>query len=114
MNRETKTIETLSGKQIVVKTYLSGEEIDAIQDAAFGPTKVDIAGSKDDIESRAKIVTLSQAFQKSQETIKCAIVAFDGSEADAYARFRQLPGAEYQDAVARINVVLNAGFPEAK
>ena len=86
---QTKEIVTASGNKIVIKSFLS----------------------YNDLESSLKI---EDTIEKSNKIIETAIISVNGVTENAYQILRTLPISEYKEVSTEITSMINGGFIPAK
>jgi hypothetical protein len=79
MERETKTIICPSGKEAVIKTYLTARERDQIKQDLVGNERIDVNGAQSDFSGAGLI--------KSQQTlVKILVVSYEGNSENCFDR----------------------------
>jgi hypothetical protein len=113
MNRETKALVTTSGKTLLVKSYLTGREMNDLKKDMYGAVKIDMAAAS---AGRSAINDLPATFMIDREAklLEISVLSFDNSEKDVAARMQDLPNAEYQDALRQVSDVIQPDFQTSK
>lgn len=96
--RETKSITTSSGKEVVFHSYLTGKEAREIQKVFLKNSTTD--GSGKVVGFNALAVTEAEEL-----ALKFLIVSISGNQENASAEVENLPEAEYREVMKAINSV---------
>lgn len=112
MERETKTVKTPGGHDLVLKTYLTGRESNELKSLLFSSVKIN---SSDAEAGNVAIGDISGQLVLDQErkSIELLVVSLDGTAEGATDRILDLPEAEYAAVVEEINKI-RSPFPKAK
>lgn len=89
MQNTTKEIITALGSKIVIKAFLTFDDLEAALD-------------------------IENAAEKSKKIIETALVSVNGATEDAYKALRALPISEYLAVSKEVAAALNGGFNPAK
>lgn len=101
MDRDTKEIKT-GNHTFVVKTYATAREYNAIQQAYFTGTKVEIVGDA----PRINEINPGVMFEVHQELVRQAVVSMDGDPANVVERCLELPNDEFQELVGQLDEIV--------
>lgn len=109
--RETRSVKTPSGKELVLKTYLTARERNELRGIFLGEMKVDTGET-----GKAEIKDLSGASLEKAEhkLIELAIVAYDGSAENILNRLLDSMPDEYDFAVREANKTHLGNFQPPK
>jgi hypothetical protein len=102
MNRETKTIK-IGNNEFVVKTYASAREANAIKQAYFKGTKVEVVDEKPRISEFNP--TAQQEVEK--EMVSQIVVSLNGSIDNVLEKALDLPAAEYNSLVKTLDEIVS-------
>ena len=108
--RETKTLTTPSGKEIVLKTYLTARERKQVREALFSQMK---GSSTPDGEFQVSELPASVMIQAEEATINATVASYDGSAENVLPRLLDSKTEEYDFVLAEVNRV-SADFLLAK
>jgi len=108
MERETKTIKTPSGKEAVIKSYLTAGERNQLRRIFLEGSRVNSASGQVNEFSG----TLLEEAEK--KLIELAIVSFDGSKETIYQRLLDERPEDYDYLIQELNALSTGGFPKAK
>jgi hypothetical protein len=98
--RETKEITTPQGHKAVVKTYLTGREVDAILGDLF----------KDKEASEKPTIPMSLGIQRNNKLIEAAVISLDGSDENIFERVQDLPAAEKVFILQQVQELAGGNF----
>ena len=101
MDRETKELTTPLGHKVVIKTYLTGAEADAVTRQIFEGK--DTAMEKPTMPSTAGL-------DKIVLTLKAAIVSLDGVPDGAFDKLNELPVSERNFVMAEFKKLADGNF----
>ena len=112
--RDTKEIETLSGKKVIINAYLTGPENSELTRIILQNVAVTPSDEGETVE-RPK-VPLSGSIDRTPKLLEMAIVAFDGKteKKEIMDAVNSIPSQEYDDIVKQINTIYKAIFQPAK
>jgi hypothetical protein len=79
MERETKTIQCPSGKEAVMKTYLTARERDQIKQELVGNERISVGESQSDFSGNGLI-------KSQQALVKIIVVSYDGAAENCFER----------------------------
>jgi hypothetical protein len=99
-DRETKEIETPLGHKAVVKTFLTGREVDAILGDLF----------KDQQSGEKPSVPMTLGIQRNNKLIEAAVVSFDGSAENIFERVQDLPASEKAFILKQVQELAGGNF----
>lgn len=113
MERETKKITTPSGREIDIKTYLTGREANQIKQVMLGEMTMDV-------ETGTPSAEISGAFMIDQEKklIEILVVSIDGDRGDKPGAITEkildLRNEDYQFIIKAVNEIYSANLTQAK
>jgi len=109
MERETKTIKTPSGKEIVMKTFLNARERNELRNVFLKEMKIEsnTAQVKDEIPA-------SVMDEAEKKLIEVAVISYDGSSENIVDRLLDSAPEEYDFVVAEANKIKSGNFQTAK
>jgi hypothetical protein len=99
-DRETKEITTPGGRKAVVKSYLTGREVDAVLTDLF----------KDREAGQDAKIPMVMALQRNNKLIEAAVVSFDGSAENIFERMQDLPASEKAFILKEVQGLANGNF----
>lgn len=101
MERETKTFD-IGGYPFVIKTYATAREANAIQQAYFVGSKVEVVGDQ------PKISEFNPAVQQEVEKALIAqmVTTFNGDDENIVERCLDLPADVYHELVAQLDTLV--------
>lgn len=108
MDRPTTKFNTPSGKEVVIKTYLTGREKLQLQEALLAEMKVKLPGAG--VAPEIQEVPGSVLVAQEKKLIELAIVSYDGSATDVYNRIMDLPSDEYDSIKAEVDKITGSNF----
>ena len=101
MEKETKEITTPQGRKAVVRTFLTGREVDAILADLF----------KDQQSGGEKpSVPMTLALQRNNKLIEAALVSLEGSAEGAFERLQDLPASEKSFILQQVQELAGGNF----
>jgi hypothetical protein len=98
--RETKEATTPAGHKVVVKTYLTGREADAILGELF----------KDREASDTVSVPYTLALQRNNKLIEAAVVSLDDNTENIFERIQDLPASEKAFILKQVQDLAGGNF----
>lgn len=101
MERDTQPL-SVGNHTFAVKTYATAREANAIQQALFKGTKVELVGEKPNI---AEFNTGAQ-FEQQQELIRQMVVSMDQVSENIVERCLDLPNEEFDELVVALDVIV--------
>ena len=99
--RETKTINTPNGTEVVLYTYATGREVRAIEAKYLGSVKVDIEKG----DPVFKDFDTSGSFEAEKELLKFLIVSVKGIKENCLDIVLDMPSNEYEFIVSQCNEI---------
>lgn len=102
MDRDTKEIQVGENK-IVVKTYATAREHQAIQQAYFKGTKFEVVGEKPNISE----INPGVMFDVQQEMVRQLVLSMNGNAESVLDRCLDLPQAEFAAVVAVLDEIVS-------
>lgn len=109
--RETKTLQTPSGKELVIKTYLTAGERNAARSAVFARFKFNVDGST----AEAKDMSADVLVDGDNKLVEMAVVSFDGKKEKVLeALLNDYPADEYDFVVAEAKSIRGGDFLKVK
>ena len=109
MNRETKEI-VAGDHKVVVKTYITGREANAIKQELYGALKLDVAGGT----VNSKELSGEFLIKQEKKLIETIVVSIDGVTEGIHEKLLDMRNDDYQKIVAGINEVYNGNLVPAK
>jgi len=100
MEKETKEITTPQGRKAVVRTFLTGREVDAILGDLF----------KDQQSGEKPSIPLTIALQRNNKLIEAALVSLDGASENAFERLQDLPASEKTFILQQVQELAGGNF----
>lgn len=110
MERETRKIKTLSGKEVELKSYLTARERNELRNIYLSNMKV---GIEEDVPV-LKEIPGSMVEQAERKLIELVVVSYDGSQENILERILDGSPEEYDFVVADANKIGKGNFPKAK
>lgn len=102
MERPTESI-TIGEHQFEVKTYANAREAHAIQQAYFKGTKLEVVGDTPRFSEFNPGILL----EVQQEMVRQMIVQMDGSAENIVDRCLELPNADFEELVQRLDTLVS-------
>lgn len=110
MERETRKIKTLSGKEVELKSYLTARERNELRNIYLSNMKV---GIEEEVPV-LKEIPGSMVEQAERKLIELVVVSYDGSQENILERILDGSPEEYDFVVADANKIGKGNFPKAK
>jgi len=110
MDRETKKLNTPSGKEFEIKTYFTAKERNQLRSVYLSAMKFDI-GADQPAATEISGAVIEQAESK---LIELATVSYDGSAENILDRILDGEPGDYDFIVAEINKIGAGNFQRAK
>ena len=98
--RETKEIKTPGGRVAVVKTYLTGREVDAVLKELLKDRE---AGDK-------PTLPMLMGLERNNRLIEAALVSLEGSEESIFERLQDLPASEKAFILKEVQELAGGNF----
>ena len=105
MERETKTITTPAGKELVLKSYVNARERNALRSIFYN----DMSFSSDGKQT----MNGGSLVKYEEESIKEMVISYDGKP-DFLGELSQGDISEYDFVLGEVNKVIGEVFPKAK
>jgi hypothetical protein len=102
MDRETKDIE-IGGRKFKVKTYATAREHQAIQQAYFKGTKLEVVGEQPKISE----LNPGVLHEVHQEMIRQLVVSMDGTADNIVERCLDLPHDDFGALVGQLDTIIS-------
>jgi len=99
-DRETKEITTPLEHKAVVKTFLTGREVDAILGDLF----------KDQQSGENPTIPMTLAIVRNNKLIEAALVSLDGSTENIFDRIQELPASEKAFILKQVQELAGGNF----
>lgn len=109
MQRETKTFVTPSGKEVVIKTYLTGREANSVKEALLKEMKMDASTGQSTNE-----VTGVFMIEQEKKLIQAMIVSLEGKTENLLDLVLDLKNEDYSAIVKEINSTYNTNLTPVK
>lgn len=109
-NRETKTLKTPSGKDAVLKTYLTARERNAVRASFLEGVKLTAAdlANPDAFKNASLQVSAAQITEANEKAnVEQVVVSYDGSAENILSRLLDGTPEDYDFVVAEANKVGN-------
>lgn len=110
MERETKEISTPSGAKVVVKTYLTGREANAVKEVMYKLMKLDISSG----EAAAKEITGEFMLNQEYKLLETLIVSIGGSKEGIMENLLDMRNEDYQAVITEVNKIYQGNLAQAK
>lgn len=105
--RETRNVTTPGNHVVVLKTYLTGREVNDIKRALFGSVSVE---RSEDGKPVVPQYPLALAIDRERKLLECAVVSIDGSAENAASKVEDLTSADYKFVVAEAEKAVDGNF----
>ena len=105
--RETRSITTPGNHTIVLKTYLTGREVNDIKRALFGSVSIE---RSDDGKPIVPQYPLSLAIDREKKLLEYTVVSLDGAKENAADKIQDLVSTEYNFVIAEAEKVVQGNF----
>jgi hypothetical protein len=111
-NRETKEITTPAGNKVVLRTYLTGKESNAIKALLYADMKIN---TSDAASGKIALGDIPASFMIAQEhkALEFIVVSFNGDENSPIAMLEDLPETEYNAVLAEVNKIRSPLVPRS-
>lgn len=103
--RETKKITTPSGVDVLIKTYLTGREINEIKLPLWSLMKVDANSLSEKGQISVKEISASILIEEEQKALSVCIMSIDGKTDDILNHVLDLRQTDYEFVVAEVNAL---------
>ena len=107
MERETRNVTTPGGKIVVLKTYLTGKEVNEIKRALFGSVSVERG---EDGKPVVPEYPLSLALDRERKLLEYTVVSVDGAAEKAVEKVEDLVAGDYRFVVAEAEKAVDGNF----
>ena len=114
MNRETTKLTTTSGKEVVVKTYLTARESNEIKRQMYDALKIDVSEAAIPGAKVIKDIPASFMLDRERKMLEQVVVSIDGSTDGVLDRLLDLPAPEYEELLGRIGTLIGGDFQPSK
>jgi len=102
MDRETQNIK-IGTNEFIVKSYATAREANAIQQAYFKGTKMEVVGEQPKISEFNPGVQ----FEVSQEMIAQMVISVNGTGEATIDRCLDLPNTEFNELIAALDAIVS-------
>lgn len=109
MNRETKEITTPSGVKVIIKTWISAREANAVKEEMLKAMKVDPATGNQTTSLSAEFL-----IQQEKKLIETLVVSVDGDTNAYIEKLLDMRNEDYQAVVSELNKIHLGNFIPAK
>lgn len=109
-NRETKTIKTPSGKEVVLKGYLTAGERDELMSIILNEIKFNVETNEPIMKEISGLLYLP--FKK--KLLELLVVSYDGNSENILGRLSECLPEEYDFVVREADKISRGNFPKAK
>ncbi len=106
-DRETRNITTPGNHVIVLKTYLTGREVNDIKRALFGSVSIERG---EDGKPVIPKYPLALAIDREKKLLEYAVVTIDGAKENAADKVQDLSAADYKFVVAEAEKSVDGNF----
>ena len=106
MERETKTVKTPHGHEVVIKTYLTGREAEQVQQVLYTDIKMsmgDLASGKTEIKEIPAAAIIAQQ----RKALEVLLVSIDGSTENVLDRFLDLHSEDCDAVKDEVSTITN-------
>lgn len=107
MERETKNVTTPGNHVIVLKTYLTGREVNDIKRALFGSVSIERG---EDGKPLVPQYPLALAIDREKKLLEYTVVSLDGSADNAADKIQDLTAADYKFVIAEAEKSVEGNF----
>ena len=107
MERETKTVTTPEGKELVVKTYLTAKERNSYLEEL---AKNGIRSNADQNDPSTVFATIKSA----KKLIEVAVASYDGNKDNIADRLEEAKSSEYDFVIKTAAEIATGNFQQAK
>jgi len=104
--RETKEFTTPGGLKLVVKTFLTGREVNEVLKKLFGAREI---SAQSDGSAAAKL-PIATGIDRNVFLIEAAVVSFEGSAENILERILDLPAKEYTAILNEVKSLADGNF----
>jgi hypothetical protein len=111
MERENKMIKTSGGHEIVLKSYLTGREVNKLKEIVY--SKINYQGQGEDITQNINLPG-SMVLEQELAALEVCVVSIDGITDGVSDAIQDLKASEYQEIVNAVNEVTKDLFPQPK
>lgn len=108
MTSETKTIKTPSGKEVILKSYLTARERNELRGIFLRAMKISPSGEQ------TQEISGEVTEQAEQKLIELAVISYDGSAENILERLLNSAPEEYDFVVAEANRISAGNFQKAE
>jgi len=105
--RETKNITTPSNHVVVLKTYLTGREVNDIKRTLFGSVSVERG---EDGKPVIPEYPLSLAIDREKKLLEYTVISIDGVKENAADKVQDLVAGDYKFVVAEAEKAVDGNF----
>ena len=108
--RETKTITTPGGHQVMLYTYLTGREANQIKATMYGALKMNLEDAQ---AGKVSVSDVPGTFiaEQEQKALGFLLVSIDGDATAAVEKLLDLPSTEYEAVIKEVNAIQNPSNP---
>jgi len=108
MDRETKIVTSPSGHKVELKTYITGRELEAIENVLYNGIKTSaIIDNELNKKASVKLDTENFLIEQTHKTIEMVIVSIDEQKENIVERTLDLKKDDYIFIIAEIEKVTN-------
>ena len=107
MERETRSITTPQNHTIVLKTYLTGREVNDIKRALFGSVSIERGDEGKPIVPQ---YPLSLAIDREKKLLEYTVISIDGVQENAAEKVQDLVSTDYAFVVAEAEKAVQGNF----
>lgn len=108
MEREKKSFNTPSGKEVIVRTYITGREANTIKAEMLKNMKLDLAGN------RSGEVSGDVLIEQEKKLLNILVISIDGKTENVIEMILDLPNSDYQSIIKELNEIYTGNLTPAK
>ena len=105
MERETKEFTTPGGNKLVLKTYLTGREVNNVLKQIFGSQEVSSQGGVPQTK-----LSMVVGIERNIKLIETAVASLDGSSENLADRLQDLPSKDYAAILNEVKNLADGNF----
>lgn len=110
MERETKTVTTPGGHQVVIKSYMTAREANTLKEAIWGNTSINFSGETPQLGEMSGKILLDQE----KKTLELMVVSVDGQADKVVDCLEELNQDDYYFVLSEVNNASKSNFLKAK
>lgn len=106
MERETKSVQTPHGHEVVIKTYLTGREAEQVQQVLYADIKMSM-GDLESGKTEIKEIPAAAIMAQQRKALELLLVSLDGSSENVMDRFLDLPSEDCDTVKSEVSTITN-------